>query len=148
MARRDEGNHWPPDLAEFIAIVGECTANPFGLTVGDVVAEYHRWLNESWRYDGADNYPWRHPVLYTICREIRRATGDRKPTQGELSTLAGRQLAKWARQVEMGYSVPPVRKKITSEHRPPGQSQLADDDGKYQRRGMEMLAKIRNNQLK
>ncbi|MEX0632797.1 hypothetical protein M8494_14740 [Serratia ureilytica] len=67
MERCSAGNHWPPDLAEFTAIVGECTTNPFGLSADDVMTEYRRWRNESWRFDGADSFDWRHPVLFQIC---------------------------------------------------------------------------------
>ncbi|HGM5416876.1 TPA: replication protein P [Serratia liquefaciens] len=152
MERCSAGNHWPPDLAEFTAIVGECTANPFGLTTEDVMAEYQRWRNDSWRYDSSEKFNWRHPVLYQICTEMRRAGVERRLGQAELIALAGRQLAKWAKQVEMGYSVPPIRKKKALEHRPPGESQIADKDGRFQKKGMEMLARIRasmgNNNVK
>ncbi|HGC2200960.1 TPA: replication protein P, partial [Escherichia coli] len=64
------GETWPPDLAEFVALIPESGANPFGLTVGAVMEEYRRWRNESWRYDGSDKYPWSQPVLYHICLEM------------------------------------------------------------------------------
>lgn len=145
MERCSVGNHWPPDLAEFTAIVGECTANPFGLTAEDVMTEYHRWRNNSWRYDSAESFNWHHPVLFQICTEIRRVGVERKLGQNELAALAGRLLAKWAKRVEMGYSVPPIRKTKALEHRPPSNAQVADTDGRYQRKGMEMLARVRAN---
>ncbi|WP_447876912.1 replication protein P [Serratia fonticola] len=143
MERCHAGNHWPPDLAEFTAIVGECSAKPFGLAAEDVMAEYKRWRNESWRYESSESFPWKHPVLFQICTELRRAGVERKLGQAELAALAGRQLAKWAKQVEMGYSIPPIRKTKSLEHRPPGESQIADADGAYKKKGMELLAKIR-----
>jgi hypothetical protein len=152
MERCSAGNHWPPDLAEFTAIVGECTANPFGLTTEDVMTEYRRWRNESWRYDGAESFNWRHPVLFQICLEIRRAGVERKLGQNEQAALAGRLLTKWEKQVEMGYSVPPVQKTKKLDQRPPGAAQVADKDGRYQQKGQEMLARIRagmgNNNVK
>ncbi|KMJ07736.1 hypothetical protein SN05_01904 [Serratia marcescens] len=152
MERCSAGNHWPPDLAEFTAIVGECTANPFGLTADDVMTEYHRWRNESWRFDSAESFDWRHPVLFQICPELRRAGIGRKLGHNELAALAGRLLAKWAKQAEMGFSIPPVRKAKALDNRPPGDAQVADTDGRYQRKGMEMLARIRagmsNNKVK
>lgn len=39
------GSHWPPDLAEFVSIVAECSGGVFGLTVEDVMAENKRWRN-------------------------------------------------------------------------------------------------------
>jgi hypothetical protein len=117
-----------------------------------VVAEYERWRNESWQYESSEKYPWKHPVLYQICIELRRVGVERKLRQNELAALAGRQLAKWAKQVAMGYSVPPIRKAKALEHRPPGESQVADKDGRYQQKGREMLARIRagmsNNNVK
>ncbi|MEX0632796.1 hypothetical protein M8494_14735 [Serratia ureilytica] len=43
--------------------------------------------------------------------ELRRAGVERKLGHNELAALAGRLLAKWAKQVEMGFSIPPVRKR-------------------------------------
>ncbi|EFD6676142.1 replication protein, partial [Escherichia coli] len=71
MDRCRAGETWPPDLAEFVALISESGANPFGLTVDAVMEEYRRWRNESWRYDGSDKYPWPQPVLYHICLEMR-----------------------------------------------------------------------------
>ncbi len=53
MDRCRAGETWPPDLAEFVALISESGANPFGLTVDAVMEEYRRWRNESWRYDGS-----------------------------------------------------------------------------------------------
>ncbi|EPT6607119.1 replication protein P, partial [Escherichia coli] len=61
MDRCRAGETWPPDLAEFVALISESGANPFGLTVDAVMEEYRRWRNESWRYDGSDKYPWPQP---------------------------------------------------------------------------------------
>ncbi len=107
------------------------------------MAEYKRWRNESWRYESSESFPWKHPVLFQICTELRRAGVERKLGQTELAALAGRQLAKWAKQVEMGFSIPPIRRTKSLEHRPPGESQIADADGAYKKKGMELLAKIR-----
>lgn len=116
------------------------------------MTEYHRWRNESWRFDSAESFDWRHPVLFQICPELRRAGIGRKLGHNELAALAGRLLAKWAKQAEMGFSIPPVRKAKALDNRPPGDAQVADTDGRYQRKGMEMLARIRagmsNNKVK
>ena len=66
MERCAMGNTWPPDLAEFVSLVSESGANPFGLTSEQVMAEYRRWRNESYRYSGSDKYPWPQPVLYVV----------------------------------------------------------------------------------
>lgn len=95
MDRCRAGETWPPDLAEFVALISESGANPFGLTVDAVMEEYRRWRDESWRYDGSDKYPWPQPVLYHICLEMRTRGIERQMTQGELKRLAERQLTKW-----------------------------------------------------
>ncbi|EGE1732568.1 replication protein, partial [Escherichia coli] len=46
MDRCRAGETWPPDLAEFVALISESGANPFGLTVDAVMEEYRRWRNE------------------------------------------------------------------------------------------------------
>ncbi len=57
MERCAAGNTWPPDLAEFVALVSASGANPFNLTSEAVMAEYKRWRNESYRFSGSDRYP-------------------------------------------------------------------------------------------
>ncbi|PZZ64966.1 replication protein [Escherichia coli] len=42
MDRCRAGETWPPDLAEFVALISESGANPFGLTVDAVMEEYRR----------------------------------------------------------------------------------------------------------
>ncbi len=45
MERCAAGSTWPPDLAEFVALVSASGANPFNLTSDAVMAEYKRWRN-------------------------------------------------------------------------------------------------------
>ncbi|WP_411569413.1 replication protein P [Serratia sp. UGAL515B_01] len=71
-----------------------------------MVAEYWRWRSESWKYSSADQFPWRHDVLYPICLEMRRQGVGRKLSEPELKSLARRQLEKWVKKVEQGYSIP------------------------------------------
>jgi hypothetical protein len=63
MERCAAGNTWPPDLAEFVALVSASGANPFNLTSEAVMAEYKRWSNESYRYSGSDKYPWKQDAV-------------------------------------------------------------------------------------
>lgn len=81
MERCAAGNTWPPDLAEFVALVSASGANPFNLTSESVMAEYKRWRNESYRYSGSDKYPWKQDVLYHICIEMRRTGVERNLTE-------------------------------------------------------------------
>lgn len=84
------------------------------------MAEYHHWRNEAYRFDSADQFPWRHPVLYQICTEMRRTGVERQMTEKELEGLAARQLAKWGKHVSDGGQIPPVRKQIAAPRHPAG----------------------------
>ncbi|HDT4955157.1 TPA: replication protein [Enterobacter kobei] len=120
VARCKAGNSWPPDLAEFVTLVADTGGNALGLRTADVMAEYRRWRNESYRYDSSEQFPWRHPVLYQICTEMRRTGVERQMTQTELEALAAMQLAKWEKHVADGYQIPPVRKQIAAPRHAPG----------------------------
>ena len=84
------GSHWPPDLAEFVAVTAECSGGSFGLTVDDVLAENKRWRNEFYRYSCAETFEWRHPVLYHICIALKRIGIERKLTERELRAQAAK----------------------------------------------------------
>ncbi|MBN3644879.1 hypothetical protein I6K77_23545 [Escherichia coli] len=45
MDRCRAGETWPPDLAEFVALISESGANPFGLTVDAVMEERRCAMN-------------------------------------------------------------------------------------------------------
>lgn len=128
------GNSWPPDLAEFISLVAECGANPFGLSAEDVMAEYKRWRNEGYRYSSNDTFPWRQPVLYHICTEMRRAGVERRMTTGELGRLAERLLAKWIKHVTNGMSIPPIRCQLAAPKHPGGPTPAQQMHEEYLRR--------------
>ncbi|SQH40166.1 replication P family protein [Salmonella enterica] len=120
VSRCAAGNSWPPDLAEFVTLVAECDGGALGVRVSDVMSEYRRWRNESYRYDCSEQFPWRHPVLYQICTELRRTGVERQMTEKELEALAGRELAKWETHVSEGRPIPPVRKQIAAPRHPTG----------------------------
>lgn len=114
------GNHWPPDLAEFMAVAGEFSSNQLGLQVHDVMNEYWRYVRDHWRYDSTELFPWVHPVMYQICPELRREGARRNLAESELHALAKRLLTKWIKHVEMGFTIPPIRKKIAAPATPVG----------------------------
>lgn len=120
VARCAAGNSWPPDLAEFVTLVADCEGGALGLKTADVMGEYKRWRNEAYRYDSSEQFPWRHPVLYQICTELRRTGVERQMTEKELEALAAKELAKWEAHVESGMPIPPVRKQIAAPRHPAG----------------------------
>ena len=134
MDRCAVGNTWPPDLAEFVSLVSESGANPFGLTSDRVMNEYRRWRNESYLFSGSDKYPWPQPVLYHICIEMRRTGVERQMTEGELKKLAKKLLTKWTKQVSNGLSVPPIRRQLAAPQHPAGPTPAQLLMEEYQRR--------------
>lgn len=121
------GNSWPPDLAEFVTLVADVTGNQLGLKVADVMAEYHRWRNESYQYSNTEAYftdrelpPIQCRALYQICTELKRTGIDRQMTLRELEKLAGDQLLKWEKHLQAGGEIPPVRKQIAAPRHPIG----------------------------
>lgn len=123
VARCKAGNSWPPDLAEFVTLVADCGGTALGLKTADVMTEYKRWRNESYRYDTAEEYFIArkiHPVLYQICTEMKRTGIERQLTEKELEALAAAQLAKWEKHLADGYPIPPVRRQIAAPRHAPG----------------------------
>ncbi|WP_413629118.1 replication protein P [Pantoea sp. JV6] len=120
IARCAAGNSWPPDLAEFVTLAAEHSQTVLGLKTSDVMSEYWRWRNETYRYDSADLFPWRHDVLYQICTEMRRTGMELQLTEHELERLAARLLAKWEKHVNNGFSIPPVRRQLERPRHPAG----------------------------
>ena len=55
-------------------------------------------------------------------------------TEGELKRLAERQLAKWAKLVGDGLSVPPVRRQLVAPKRPSGPTPTELLKQEYERR--------------
>ncbi|HDR2587306.1 TPA: replication protein [Enterobacter ludwigii] len=134
VARCRAGNSWPPDLAEFVTLVADCGGNALGLRTADVMAEYTRWRNESYRYSNSTEFPWRHDVLYQICTEMRRTGTERQMTERELEQLAATQLAKWEKHVADGGRIPPVRKQLEAPRHPSGQTPAQMLQEEYRRR--------------
>jgi len=103
-----------------MAVAGEFSANQLGLQAHDVMNEYWRYVRECWRYDSSELFPWSHPVMYQICPELRRAGARRNLPERELQAMAKRLLQKWIKHVELGQSIPPIRKKIAAPVTPIG----------------------------
>ncbi len=141
MERCAAGSTWPPDLAEFVALVSASGANPFNLTSDAVMAEYKRWRNESYRYSGSDKYPWKQDVLYHICIEMRRTGVERNLTEGELKKLAENLLTKWTKHLANGFSIPPIRRQLAAPRHPAGPTPAQVLMEEYKRRKAAGLTK-------
>lgn len=106
------GNSWPPDFAEFVALVAEAGGGISGLTTKEIMMEYSRWRKEQWRYTAAEFFPWRHPVLYHICLELKRIGIEQRLTENELKKTAASLLQEWEKKIRAGGVVPAVRAQI------------------------------------
>ena len=134
VARCAEGDSWPPDLAEFVSMVADCCGGRLGLKVEDVMTEFWKWRRLSFRYPSSESYPWKHPVLYQICTEMRRTGVERQMTTPELEGLAARQLVKWEKHVAGGGKIPPVRKQLEAPRHPTGPTPAQMLQEEYRRR--------------
>ncbi|EPK6472059.1 replication protein P [Klebsiella variicola] len=141
MERCAAGSTWPPDLAEFVALVSASGANPFSLTSDAVMAEYKRWRNDSYRYSGSDKYPWKQDVLYHIYIEMRRTGVERNLTEGELKKLAENLLTKWTKHLANGFSIPPIRQQLAAPRHPAGPTPAQILMEEYKRRKAAGLTK-------
>ncbi|CNB66278.1 Uncharacterised protein [Yersinia frederiksenii] len=120
MKRCESGNSWPPDFAEFVTLVAEHGGGHLGLTVIDVLAELKRYRNEFYKYSCAEEFNWRHPVLYQICVDLKRLGIEKRLTDTGLETQAGIELAKWQKRVASGVPIPPIRRQLKTPDRPSG----------------------------
>ncbi|MDN0126881.1 MULTISPECIES: replication protein P [Yersinia] len=111
------GNHWPPDLAEFLAIIGIGGGNPFGLTRNDVMTEFKRYCRDRDYYSSAEMFPWRQPVLYWICTELRQRMIDYRLSEVEVEKLAGITLNSWAERIAAGGEIPRPTLKLEDKQR-------------------------------
>ncbi|MEI2264401.1 replication protein P [Erwinia sp. CGal63] len=106
------GNSWPPDFAEFVALVAEAGGGISGLSTKDIMREYNQWRKDQWRYTSTETFPWRHPVLYHICIELKRIGIEQKLTENELKKLAASLLQEWEKKIRAGGVVPAIRAQI------------------------------------
>lgn len=133
------GNHFAPDLAEFMGIVSCEVNNPFGLTVGDVMNEFKRYNSEKYKFSCAETFKWKQPVLYHICCILRSEMLQRSLGDSELEKRAAVHLKAWSDKVLAGGSVPEPRPLLSEK---PG-NRKAWDGGAGHQQAMAILAKLR-----
>jgi hypothetical protein len=101
-----EGNRFAPDLSDFLTYVSSSTKHGLGIGADQVMEEFHGYCKNRSRYSCAETYPWKHPVLYWICCDLRAEMHQRNLTDGELEKLAKKKLAAWGAKVQAGETIP------------------------------------------
>ena len=88
-ARASESPFWPSP-GQFIKWCKD-SKMVLGVTIDDVMAEFHRYSKEKSLYPGGpERFPWRHPVMYWVVCDTRRAMYQRQLSEIELrNTRAG-----------------------------------------------------------
>lgn len=104
-ARASNSDFWPSP-GKFISWCKD-SATVLGVSVRDVMDEFHRYSREKgYHAGGAEQFPWKKPVLYWIVCEVRRAMYQRQLSEAEVEKYAAKQLDDWSRKVSAGESIP------------------------------------------
>lgn len=107
-----------------------------GISIDDVMGEFHRYAKEKGLHTGGpERFPWRHPVMYWIVCDTRRAMYQRQLSEVETEKFAQKKLDEWSKKVAAGEKIPdPVLSIETKKepmtvqnsggaaHHPPGRS--------------------------
>ena len=104
-ARASESPFWPSP-GQFIKWCKD-SKMVLGVTIDDVMAEFHRYSKEKSLYPGGpERFPWRHPVMYWVVCDTRRAMYQRQLSEIEVEKHARRLLDDWAKKVASGQQIP------------------------------------------
>lgn len=78
-----------------------------GINITDVMTEFHRYSKEKGLHSGGpERFPWRHPVMYWIVCDTRRAMYQRQLSDAEVEKHAKKLLDEWAQKVAAGHQIP------------------------------------------
>ena len=78
-----------------------------GVSIDDVMGEFHRYSREkSMQPGGPEHFPWRHPVMYWIVCDTRRAMYQRQLSEAEVEKHAKKLLDEWSEKVAPGRMIP------------------------------------------
>lgn len=134
-----DGNQFAPDLAEFMGIVSQGVTNPFGLSAEDVMVEFKRYCKTRYQYSCAETFPWRQPVLYWICCDMRSEMLQSNLNDMALEKRATVHLKAWGDKVKSGLKVPEPKPLLSEK----ASGKRSWDGGYGHQQAMAMLAKIR-----
>ena len=144
MARQQESDFWP-SCGKFIGWCKEGAAVAAGLpSIDDAVDEFDRFSAQRDLHESAEEFPWVHPVMYWIVTDVRHSMHRYNHTEAETRKSIQHQLGRWAKRLAKGERIPQPAPQITHKEHIPAPSELMDKDGKYQRKGEELLARLRS----
>lgn len=104
-ARASESPFWPSP-GQFIKWCKD-SKMVLGISIEDVMGEFHRYAREkSMQPGGPERFPWRHPVMYWIVCDTRRAMYQRQLSEVEVEKFARKLLEEWAGKVAAGEPIP------------------------------------------
>ena len=104
-ARASESPFWPSP-GQFIKWCKD-SKMVLGVSIEDVMGEFHRYAKEkSLQPGGPERFPWRHPVMYWIVCDTRRAMYQRQLSEAETEKYASKKLEEWALKVAGGEKIP------------------------------------------
>lgn len=133
-ARASESPFWPSP-GQFIRWCKD-SRMILGISVDDVMGEFHRYAKEKGLHTGGpERFPWRHPVMYWIVCDTRRAMYQRQLSEVETEKFAQKKLDEWSKKVAAGEKIPDpvlsietkkepmtVQNSGSAAHHPPGRS--------------------------
>ncbi len=103
-ARASESPFWPSP-GQFIKWCKD-SKMVLGVSIDDVMGEFHRYAKEkSLQPGGPERFPWRHPVMYWIVCDTRRAMYQRQLSEVEVEKHARKLLEEWAAKVAAVHQV-------------------------------------------
>lgn len=104
-ARASESPFWPSP-GQFIKWCKD-SKMVLGISIEDVMGEFHRYAKEkSLQPGGPERFPWRHPVMYWIVCDTRRAMYQRQLSEAEVEKHARKLLDEWSAKVASGHQIP------------------------------------------
>ncbi|EED7447157.1 replication protein [Salmonella enterica subsp. diarizonae] len=104
-ARASESPFWPSP-GQFIKWCKD-SKMVLGVSIEDVMVEFHRYAKEkSLQPGGPERFPWRHPVMYWIVCDTRRAMYQRQLSEAEVEKHARKLLDEWSAKVASGHQIP------------------------------------------
>ena len=144
MARQQESDFWP-SCGKFIGWCKAGAAENAGLpSVDEVEAEFKRYSANRGQHARPEDFNWSAPVMYWIVIDVRHLMLQHNYTESEIRKSIQQHLNRWAKRLAKGERVPTPAPQIAHKQHIPAPSELIDKDGKFQRKGEELLARIRS----